>query len=634
MAIFDRFLSSALVLIITVGCAPPSNADSDYLWDYTDIKYGTDAPSRQWLNIHLADTDSSAQPAPVYLYAHGAGESANDMTENQVHTLASKGYTTVSWNSLPSIDSGADLSVTWSDAQQAFDWVQANAATYNFDPDHIVIGGVSRGSGASWELAHSGHTAIKGIYMVNALPNGFWQDTESWSPADNVTVNSPPSYLVYGPTPEDNTPHSPTFVAPVVDRYEALDMGDKITLLDGMWDEFQDDNGNWTNDGETMHYFHRFVDSLNLKVSRTTDQITHEDSRTLTFNGKSLKLDFYRNNAYSCGVEGYHTFFVMSPVNETEPDFEAPLWAYLHGGGFGWYDEDHVYNTVNSMTYITWNDEETFQQLIDQQLKVQTMNNQGDLMDSTMTRRIQDGYRLLVTSMCDHDLHSGRGAPDLNNPHLPNGNAPQVNGLQAAMSAVDFTSDTYATNQVIAHGTSAGSIGVFNMAQAYVEEGIYLTAVVADSWSTTSRAADTFDNFAGVDGYPFNGGDLRVDGLRKLGFDSEALLNPVTKINNGFTEVPTMFIIGEKDPACAGTRYGLLPMQEAIDAGLGNCAWQYQLLGEAVDNQPNSPHVFDLTPEGDHVDTKRPGPVNDRVDIFLDGVLETAPAYVFPPASQ
>ena len=128
------------------------------LWDYTDIAYGTEDPSRQWLNIRLAYDQT--EPSPVYLFAHGNGGSANGMSRKQLHTIASEGYTTVSWESIVTLEGEADLLTAVADAQVMFDWVLANAATYNMDPDHIVVGGRSRGSIISWQMAHSNHPSF------------------------------------------------------------------------------------------------------------------------------------------------------------------------------------------------------------------------------------------------------------------------------------------------------------------------------------------------------------------------------------------------------------------------------------------------------------------------------------------
>ena len=367
-----------------------------------------------------------------------------------------------------------------------------------------------------------------------------------------------------------------------------------------------------------------------LTVSRTKLQITLVESRTLTIGSDTWVLNFYRNEAYTCGLSGNYTFFVMEPANN--PGAEAPLWAYLHGGGYGWFDEDQVYQAVKTQTQDTFNHEETFDDLIDNHLLYNTMSN-DEVMDSTLTRRMQEGYRVLLVSMCDHDNYSGRGAPYPNNPN-PNGGERQVNGLQATMAAMDYTVANYPSTHVFAHGTSAGSLGVFAMSQAYAEEGTYLTAIVADSWAfTPPRIFDMFDALVGEEGYVFNAGsDLRTDGMDKLGYDYLGLgIYPEAVIEGGFVEVPSMYIVGEKDPGCGGYRGGILStIPQAAAAGLSNCGWMYDDLRDAIDNQPNSPHVFDLSPTGDHVETNRENPVNNRVDNFVNGVLATIPPHVFP----
>ena len=82
-------------------------------------------------------------------------------------------------------------------------------------------------------------------------------------------------------------------------------------------------------------------------------------------------------------------------------------------------------------------------------------------------------------------------------------------------------------------------------------------------------------------------------------------------------------------PGCGGTRGDILePIPQAEAAGLGNCVWQYDELIQAINAQPNSPHIFDLH-TGDHVETNRNHPVNDRVDAFLERVQSTNPPPIF-----
>ena len=176
--------------------------------------------------------------------------------------------------------------------------------------------------------------------------------------------------------------------------------------------------------------------SQRLLVNRDTDQITLEDTRTVEWGNNSFVLNFYRNKAYTCGLSGDYTFMIVEPANT--PGVEAPLWVYQHGGGYGWFDENQVYQTVKTITMDTWNHEETFDDFIDKHLLYNTVDENGVVMNSTLTRRIQEGYRVVFASLCDHDNYSGPGTPYPNNPN-PNGGERQVNGLQASMAMVDYT---------------------------------------------------------------------------------------------------------------------------------------------------------------------------------------------------
>ena len=234
-------------------------------WDHHRVPYGTDDPNRQWLNIHLAYDQSKSMP--VYLLAHGNGGSADGVSEGELHAIASAGYAAISWESIPTISSPEEAVIGIADAQVMFEWVRANADTYNFDPDHIVVGGRSRGSIISWQLAHSNHPAIKGIYMYNALPQSAWQTVGTWNPVDEITVDSPTTYLVYGPDFDDDDGHNPINVDPVLARYDELGIGDKITRYVDMWGDFRGDNGGWTNDAQTMHYFAEFAAIVDEQIA-------------------------------------------------------------------------------------------------------------------------------------------------------------------------------------------------------------------------------------------------------------------------------------------------------------------------------------------------------------------------------
>jgi hypothetical protein len=95
-------------------------------------------------------------------------------------------------------------------------------------------------------------------------------------------------------------------------------------------------------------------------VNRVTEQITIAGERNVTYDntgGTNQEVQFYRNDAYDCGLTGKYTFMVLNPVNGDSQD-EAPLWVYMHGGGSGYWDEEGNYFAVNQQTEDTWNHEE------------------------------------------------------------------------------------------------------------------------------------------------------------------------------------------------------------------------------------------------------------------------------------
>ena len=251
-------------------------------------------------------------------------------------------------------------------------------------------------------------------------------------------------------------------------------------------------------------------------LNRTTSSIYLAAEDSIIIDTNSVELDFYRNTAYTCGISGNYTFLVVEPMNK--PGAEAPLWVYLHGGGAGYYDENqqyiigvsHCYRSTHANNHNT---EKTIEHLRDDQLIYNTHTNSGQIENSTLTRRIMEGYRILIVSMSDHDLHSGMGTPYLNNP-----NGGEVNGLQANMAAIDYTVANYPTTHVFAHGTSAGSIGAFTLAYAYNLEGVKLNGIIMDSHLASARTETLNRALAGVSGFPFAANFIAQEFANKVGW--------------------------------------------------------------------------------------------------------------------
>ena len=172
----------------------------------------------------------SENGSPVYFYAHGNGGNTNlNLVERT--TFYDAGYSVISWESVTTLDSPTDIETCWSDLELVWKWFLENAEEYNFDVNRAVIGGRSRGSICSWKRAHSADPNIVGIYMFNALPDGAWLALDPlgefyFDPEAEVTANSPPAYLAYGPecpkpilqTCDPDDGHNPRHGQTIVER--------------------------------------------------------------------------------------------------------------------------------------------------------------------------------------------------------------------------------------------------------------------------------------------------------------------------------------------------------------------------------------------------------------------------------
>lgn len=357
-------------------------------------------------------------------------------------------------------------------------------------------------------------------------------------------------------------------------------------------------------------------------VDRTTDGIDLAGEQNVTQSGLALEFDFYRNSAYECGLSGNYTFLVLNPADGDETT-EAPLWVYAHGGGVGHYDDQGNYYAVLGQTENTWNNEETLQDLLNI-LQTRTLDN-GQVINNTLTRRIQDGYRMLIVSMCDHDLYSGLGTPYTDNPNP----GAQVNGMQATMSAVDYTVANYPTTHVFAHGTSAGSTGVNNLAMSFAAEGIHLTGAIPDSIFPTPRAIPLTAAYGGDPSSPYQAGFDPESVVEKLGFYGDLSQNayPEARIAAGFTDVPLLFVGGRNDPFC---NHSLPPIPEALAEGINhNCDYYHEGISQVIAAQTDSPHQLAYIQDRGHVPTLEPGPVNNTVNSFIGDILAGNPGLPF-----
>ena len=171
-----------------------------------------------------------------------------------------------------------------------------------------------------------------------------------------------------------------------------------------------------------------------------TDQIVKVSSVT----DEGYVWDYYRNEAYPCSASGYQTFILGQKVGSSS-SATAPLWVKMHGGGVGFFDSNGVARPNTQRM-----DEESRTELL------------GHSRAGLMADVKDAGYRILVVSMCSHDLYAGFNNTDPNNPNTTPDGAPRpTTGLVATKSAIQFAQQTYPTDDTFLHGGSAGSAGTY-----------------------------------------------------------------------------------------------------------------------------------------------------------------------------
>ncbi len=278
-------------------------------------------------------------------------------------------------------------------------------------------------------------------------------------------------------------------------------------------------------------------------VSYATPEIVKVEETTQS----GYHVEYYENRAYTCGVSGYHTF-VVAWLEHVPTDEPRPLWVRMHGGGVGAFNEFGEY--VPSF-YFDSLDQETF-------VELRGPAFQGGLM--ARIRAHPEGFRVVVPSLCDHDVYGGIGRADPNNPFSPdeNGNTRATDGLLATEAAIDFARSQLNTTATFLHGASAGSSGASHVASVLEQHGQPVTGIVMDSGlidHTALAAAEAY-----VEANPGGGGCAQA-GFAFFDWDAMRarfahlllrIREPAYVVEQGLFATPVFHLWDRRDPTfCA-----------------------------------------------------------------------------------
>ncbi|MBV9951460.1 MAG: hypothetical protein JO291_05885, partial [Acidimicrobiia bacterium] len=199
-----------------------------------------------------------------------------------------------------------------------------------------------------------------------------------------------------------------------------------------------------------------------LPAPGSTKQVVRIDSRDV--NG--WHFDYFENRAYPCSIRGYQTFAIGTKIGSSARA-ARPLWVRMRGGGVGWFSDDGKpqptagqKSEVDLTTLLTFDD--------------------GGL--TAKVKAAPEGFRLLLVSMCSHDIYGGTNQIDPHNPYTtPDGGPRRTNGLIATKAAIQYARAAYPTTKFFLHGTSAGGAGTFNVAYGLQQQGLPPAGIVSDS---------------------------------------------------------------------------------------------------------------------------------------------------------
>lgn len=291
-----------------------------------------------------------------------------------------------------------------------------------------------------------------------------------------------------------------------------------------------------------------------------------------------FEVDYYRNLALPCSLSGYQTFAIAHRP-ETAATSARPLWVFMHGGGFGFFDASGT--PVPDAQYMV---EETLDDLL--------YSPAGGLASAGLVSLVANDptdFRMLGVSMCDRDFYNGSGGLDLNNPRvLPDGSPVTTNGLLATKAAIDFARSRFATSKYFLHGGSAGSVGSYGLAWSLQLAGEPPAGVVADSgllnqdWLLAVLAQGIACPAPGAAAVLTTPARIASVGARLDPAIADAANEPDRLVSSGRLTVPVMNVWVHGDPYYCGSRPMQCPLRDGTTAPLGSTDCMVEPLRAAI----------------------------------------------------
>jgi hypothetical protein len=248
-----------------------------------------------------------------------------------------------------------------------------------------------------------------------------------------------------------------------------------------------------------------------------------------------------------------------------------------------------------------------------------------------LVKSAPEGFRVMLVSMCSHDLYGGNNTTDPYNPNVDAGGKPRLtNGLVSAKAAIQYTTAQYPTTKFFLHGTSAGGAGTFAVAWALQLQGLPPAGIVSDSgvinpgWEAASNAQGT------CDGYPSDHTPADIAGIS--GRVDPDVANPANApdklISSGQLTVPVMHVWNHGDVNSCGETPMTCTLIDGSTTTMGAADCRHELVRAAIAAQGPTSRSANIAvcvagakgtgPCSEHVVTTRAHPVNTDPDSPAD----------------
>ena len=300
--------------------------------------------------------------------------------------------------------------------------------------------------------------------------------------------------------------------------------------------------------------------------------------------GAGWRYDYYVNHDQPCSESGEQTFMVGTRLTD-DASQPAPLWAYLHGGGVGYYqDGAPMPNAVNKTQ--------------------EPANRLKSHLKGGLADRVKEspaGFRMLAVSMCSHDTYAGFNSPDPGNdtPYEGQVGVPTTGG-SSALAAIHFVEQRYATDDVVLAGGSAGSAGAMNVGYWMEQHGEKPTAIVADSGVVNAHFAATQSAI----------GPTLPDGTNNECYRSDEALAAIParwdpafqtldaqhhlRLTSGQLTVPLMHVWNTNDSNQCGARLVDCQLPDGTTQVMGSTQCENRPIHDAIVALPASRHSVDF----------------------------------------